>query len=280
MLIREIAAGRLVDGEKLPPERDMAEDLGIAVGTLRKALAELQRKGLLKRVQGSGNYVSARADVDSVYAMFRLELIEGGGLPTARVLSVARMAKPADLPSFGSSGEAHRIRRLRLLGGKPAALEEIWLDGSRARERSAPKTSRTRSISIIAARSASGLQGPRIASASPTSPTGHQPPSVSRRERPSVSSSASAGRRTAQASNSRAAGSITKWRATSPGCDRGTHGQARFLRHHRLRHDGPGASPQHRADARGAKSPRSTSRMPACGRPLPAWRLRRQWSAR
>ncbi len=132
MLIREIAAGRMVDGEKLPPEREMAANLGIAVGTLRKALAELQRKSLLKRVQGSGNYVSAQANVDSVYAMFRLELIEGGGLPTARVLSVERLAKPADLPLFGSSGEAHRIRRLRSLGGKPAALEEIWLDASRA----------------------------------------------------------------------------------------------------------------------------------------------------
>jgi len=44
LLVRDIAAGRLIDGEKLPPERDMAEELGIAVGTLRKALAELQKK--------------------------------------------------------------------------------------------------------------------------------------------------------------------------------------------------------------------------------------------
>ncbi len=132
MLIREIAAGRIIEGEKLPPERDMAAGLGIAVGTLRKALGELERKGMLSRVQGSGNYVRALPDVASVYSMFRLELAEGGGLPTARVLSVDRLAKPADLPAFGSSGEAHRIRRLRSLGGKPAALEEIWLDGSRA----------------------------------------------------------------------------------------------------------------------------------------------------
>jgi GntR family transcriptional regulator len=132
MLIREIAAGRMIEGEKLSPERDMAAGLGIAVGTLRKALGDLERKGLLRRVQGSGNYVRSRPDVASVYSMFRLELVEGGGLPTARVLSVERLAKPADLPAFGSSGEAHRIRRLRSLGGKPAALEEIWLDGSRA----------------------------------------------------------------------------------------------------------------------------------------------------
>ncbi len=132
LLIREIAAGRIIEGEKLSPERDMAAGLGIAVGTLRKALGDLECKGLLDRIQGSGNYVRSQPDAASVYSMFRLELVEGGGLPTARVLSVDLLAKPADLPAFGSSGEAHRIRRLRSLGGKPAALEEIWLDGSHA----------------------------------------------------------------------------------------------------------------------------------------------------
>ncbi|MFK0385685.1 GntR family transcriptional regulator [Agrobacterium sp. NPDC090273] len=130
MLVREVAAGRLIDGEKLAPERDMAADLGIAVGTLRKSLAELQERGLLERIQGSGNYIRAVSDPQSVYAFFRLELINGGGLPTAEVLDVQRLAKPADLPDFGTSSEGHRIRRLRRISGKPAAIEEIWLDGS------------------------------------------------------------------------------------------------------------------------------------------------------
>lgn len=130
MLVREVAAGRLIDGEKLAPERDMAADLGIAVGTLRKSLAELQERGLLERIQGSGNYIRAVSDPQSVYAFFRLELINGGGLPTAEVLDVQRLAKPADLPDFGASSEGHRIRRLRRISGKPAAIEEIWLDGS------------------------------------------------------------------------------------------------------------------------------------------------------
>lgn len=134
MLIREIAAGRMLDGEKLPPEREMAVAHGVAVGTLRKALAELARQGLLQRIQGSGNYVRAKAEAAGVYAMFRLELVEGGGLPTAIVLDVLRMRKPADLPAFGTSKDAHRIRRLRSLGGRPAAVEEIWLDGGYAEE--------------------------------------------------------------------------------------------------------------------------------------------------
>jgi GntR family transcriptional regulator len=132
MLIREINAGRLQDGERLPPERVYAQRLGTSVGTLRKALDDLAEKGLLERVHGSGNYVRARADVQSVYAFFRVELLEGGGLPTAELLSVDRLAKPGDLPPFGSSPEAHRIRRLRRLNGIPAILEEIWLDGSYA----------------------------------------------------------------------------------------------------------------------------------------------------
>lgn len=130
LLIRDIAAGRLVEGEKLPTERVLARRLGIAVGTLRSALSDLEAKGMLRRVQGSGNYIRALSDPASVYAMFRLERTEGGGLPTARVLSVDRLAKPAHLPAFGESPEGHRIRRLRFLSGQPAAVEEIWLDGA------------------------------------------------------------------------------------------------------------------------------------------------------
>jgi GntR family transcriptional regulator len=130
MLIREINAGRLADGARLPPERAYAAQLGISVGTLRKALADLTEKGLLERVQGSGNYIRARADVQAVYAFFRVELLEGGGLPTAELLDVATVPKPGDLPPFGVSDSAHRLRRLRRLNGRPAVLEEIFLDGA------------------------------------------------------------------------------------------------------------------------------------------------------
>jgi len=132
MLIRDIAAGRLVDGTRLPPERDMADGMGISVGTLRKALGTLAKKGLLERVQGSGNYIRARPTVSSVYALLRLERIAGGGLPTATLLSVGRHPKPEGAAAFGPSDEGWRFRRLRFLDDRPAALEEIWLDGASA----------------------------------------------------------------------------------------------------------------------------------------------------
>ena len=133
-LIRDISAGRLRDGQKLPPEREMAADLGIAVGTLRKALSELQSKGLLERIHGSGNYVRHRPEAAGLYAFFRLERLEGGGLPTAELVSLDNVTKPGDLPRFGRSPQAFRIRRIRHLSKEPVALEEIWLDGHWADE--------------------------------------------------------------------------------------------------------------------------------------------------
>lgn len=133
LLIREIAAGRYQRGDRLPPERALAAELNVAVGTLRKALDDLQAKGVLERRHGSGNYIAATGDIPSIYSFFRLEKPGGGGLPTARVLSVELMDKPAELAELGPYPTVWRIRRIRSLDGVDVAAEEIWLDGRCAR---------------------------------------------------------------------------------------------------------------------------------------------------
>ncbi|MGR3197641.1 MAG: GntR family transcriptional regulator [Paracoccus sp. (in: a-proteobacteria)] len=134
MMVRDIAAGRLVDGQKLPPERQMAEAHGTTVRTLRKALAELEQQGLLERRQGSGNYIRAGGTARSVYSMFRLEHAQGGGgLPNARILSVDFLPKDGRQPAYGTSDHGTRFRRLRFLDDVVIAVEEIWLDGGAGR---------------------------------------------------------------------------------------------------------------------------------------------------
>ena len=131
MLAREILSGALEVGSRLAPERKMAADLDVSVSTLRKALLDLTEKGLLERKQGSGNYVCKPDTTDSnktIYSFFRLELLAGGGLPTAEILSLNTLKKPSDLPSFGKNKKAYRIRRLRRLNNVDAAIEEIWID--------------------------------------------------------------------------------------------------------------------------------------------------------
>lgn len=127
---REIAAGRFSEGDRLPPERDLAMQFGTTVRTLRKALAALEQQGMLERIQGSGNYVRANEQARSIYSMFRLELPDGGGLPTATVLNVKELKKTASMPTFGQSALGTRVRRLRYLDNIEVAVEEIWLDRS------------------------------------------------------------------------------------------------------------------------------------------------------
>src|SRR5574343_1527142 len=88
LLARQIKAGWWRAGERLPTEAELAQRLQVAVGTLRKGLALLEEQGVLERIQGSGTYVRKVEGTQSIYELFRLELRDGPGLPTARILSL------------------------------------------------------------------------------------------------------------------------------------------------------------------------------------------------
>jgi GntR family transcriptional regulator len=136
LLTREIGAGRWAEGDRLPPEAELSEALGVAVGTLRKALAELDARGHLERKQGSGTYIRHSAQSTglvngkSVYEFFKLELLKGGGLPSATVVDFQKMPRPAFVPEFAQSKAkfCYRVRRLRSLSAVPVAIEEIYFD--------------------------------------------------------------------------------------------------------------------------------------------------------
>jgi DNA-binding GntR family transcriptional regulator len=130
LLTRELAAGHWRAGERLPTEPELASQLGCAVGTLRKALAELESQGLIERRHGSGTYVKQAPVGKSVYEFFRLALRNGEGVPTALILSFQAIDHPSDVPPFGNREprQCYRVRRLRSLNNTPIALEEIYFD--------------------------------------------------------------------------------------------------------------------------------------------------------
>ena len=70
LLTRQIRAGHWRAGERLPTEAELAESLGVAVGTLRKSLALLQEQQVLERIQGSGTYVRSSQSGKSIYEFF------------------------------------------------------------------------------------------------------------------------------------------------------------------------------------------------------------------
>jgi GntR family transcriptional regulator len=56
-----LAGGRYRQGDRLPPEQEVATMLGISRGTLRSALRRLEERGEIVRRQGSGTFVGRTA---------------------------------------------------------------------------------------------------------------------------------------------------------------------------------------------------------------------------
>ncbi|WP_085033601.1 PLP-dependent aminotransferase family protein [Ensifer aridi] len=60
-LEQDIADGRLSDGDRLPPHRDLARELGLSVGTVSKAYQEAEQRGIVSGHVGQGTFVRRRS---------------------------------------------------------------------------------------------------------------------------------------------------------------------------------------------------------------------------
>lgn len=61
-LERRILEGSLKPGDRLPPERELAAELGVSRPSLREAIQKLASKGMLHSRQGGGTYVTDRLE--------------------------------------------------------------------------------------------------------------------------------------------------------------------------------------------------------------------------
>src|ERR1700755_2106633 len=120
-LAGQIATGALAPGDRLPTEHDLAGWFGFSRMTLRHALAELARRGLVTKTVGRhGGTVVAAAKLEqdlTTLAGFSEQLRRHGMVAGARVLSGReRPAGPAAAAALGLDGdgpvcEVRRVRR-------------------------------------------------------------------------------------------------------------------------------------------------------------------------
>ncbi|WP_445520397.1 GntR family transcriptional regulator [Streptomyces sp. NEAU-174] len=54
----QIESGRLRPGARLAGERDLAEEYGVAVGTVRRAVQELRERGLVLTLPAKGTFIA------------------------------------------------------------------------------------------------------------------------------------------------------------------------------------------------------------------------------
>jgi len=133
-----IADGRLVPGQRLPAEPQLAEQLGVSRATLRQALSLLTQEGLLVRQQGLGTFISAlprsvlRGNLTELMSTTQMIREQGyqPGIAGCRVeLKVVEhwIGELFDLPQ--DSRFLH-ISRTRLANGHPAVYSDEYLPES------------------------------------------------------------------------------------------------------------------------------------------------------
>lgn len=131
LLVARIADGRWQPGQLIPNEFQLADELNVSQGTVRKALHEMTADNLLVRKQGRGTFVARHDDERVLFQFFKLTADDGQrDFPDSTVLSLqAAEAGPqaATMLDIATDAPVWRLLRKRTLGGKPIIIEEITL---------------------------------------------------------------------------------------------------------------------------------------------------------
>jgi len=131
LLLARIAKGDWSPGNIIPSEMNLAHELGVSQGTVRKAITELVENNILTRRQGRGTFVSNHDVHRALFHFFHITDNKGHKvLPDSRVLSCRRQParrNEAALLELPAATEIIRIERVRSIGAKPTMIETITL---------------------------------------------------------------------------------------------------------------------------------------------------------
>ncbi|MFV2065268.1 MAG: GntR family transcriptional regulator, partial [Chloroflexota bacterium] len=131
-LLRDgIERGEYLPGDAVPSESELIERHSMSRITVRRAIAELEREGLVVTRQGMGTFVADPALAGAQCLLsFTSETIRRGHRPGAELISLrighgpARAARSLGLRE---SADLIHIKRLRTVDGEPAFVSEAFV---------------------------------------------------------------------------------------------------------------------------------------------------------
>jgi GntR family transcriptional regulator len=125
---------QLAVGDPIPPERRLAGELGVSRLTLRAALDELAREGLIVRRRGSGSFVSEPKIAQQIgLTSFTEDMRRRSLTPGTRLVEMETIHAGARLGRalhVSPGDQVVRVLRLRLADGEPMAVEDLYVTAS------------------------------------------------------------------------------------------------------------------------------------------------------
>ncbi len=126
-----VLQGEWQPGEAIPPEAALSRSYGVALGTIRQALALLVADGMLERRHGRGTFVKAALGGASMLRFFRFR--QSGELPATPLSSILSRktrladADEAEMLELSAGASVLVLERLRSIEGQPRLLETLAL---------------------------------------------------------------------------------------------------------------------------------------------------------
>jgi GntR family phosphonate transport system transcriptional regulator len=133
---RGIADGTFAAGEKLPGETEIAETYRVNRHTVRRALATLAERGLVRAERGSGTYVEAQRLAYPLRSRTRFSEIVGAGghEPRGQLIDASDDVATRELArtlGLRAGAPLIRIEALRLADRTPICVSTTWLSAER-----------------------------------------------------------------------------------------------------------------------------------------------------
>lgn len=131
ILRHQISEGALKPGDLVPSEAELGRQYGISRITVRAALDNLTKAGLLERQAGRGTFVRASGEEQwGCIGSFTEQMLRAGRVPKTKLL---KLEVRHDVTEFSKAlglkakEDLVLIERLRLVDGNPAALVRTYI---------------------------------------------------------------------------------------------------------------------------------------------------------
>jgi len=127
-----ISSGKYKVGDPFPTEREIAKQFGVSRITVREAIGHLVYRGILRREQGRGTFISQSRTHEKVNKLisYTQDMLSRGMEPSSKVLEI-KLERPSweimNSLRLDESDKVIKLARLRLADKEPMTIQTAYL---------------------------------------------------------------------------------------------------------------------------------------------------------
>jgi GntR family transcriptional regulator len=131
-LLNKIACGEWKEGERIPTELELKKEFGVSRATIRQALVEIEREGIIERRRGVGSIVYHQRIKPELMKLtsFTEDMTSRGFTPGSRVINVDYVVPPGracTMLGIAPGEKVWWIKRLRLADNSPLGVHDLYI---------------------------------------------------------------------------------------------------------------------------------------------------------